>query len=252
MASNASNVSNVLNALNNGRADASKHDLESVARAVPPPIPSDVELVALARSGDRAAFRVLIERHQRAAFGLAIGMLRHEADARDALQEAFLKAFRGLENFHGDAAFSTWLYRIVSNACIDRRRRRKLTVEADDATIGALESSPTLAVMPRSPHRELERSRLGERISAALQNLPDNQRNTVILREIEGLSYAEIAEATGVSIGTVMSRLFHARQKLQVALKEWHNDGAAPVCPSPPAAQHPAPPTPFVRNEGSK
>jgi RNA polymerase sigma-70 factor (ECF subfamily) len=197
-------------------AGASKGQEEPKIAADPP----DTELVQRAREGDRDAFRVLVERHQRASFALAMGMLRHEADARDALQEAFLKAFRNLGHFHGDAAFSTWLYRIVTNACIDRRRRRKVTVEADDATIGAVDSSPTLAVVPRNPQRELERARLGERIQEALAKLPDYHRDTVVLREIEGLSYAEIAEATGVSIGTVMSRLFHARQKLQAALAD--------------------------------
>jgi RNA polymerase sigma-70 factor (ECF subfamily) len=198
-------------------AGASKRDEDPRLAATDPP---DTELVQRAREGDRAAFRVLVERHQRASYALAMGMLRHEADARDALQEAFLKAFRNLGNFHGEAAFSTWLYRIVTNACIDRRRRRKVTVEADDATIGSVDSSPTLAVAPRNPHRELERARLGERIQAALSKLPDYHRDAVVLREIEGLSYAEIAEATGVSIGTVMSRLFHARQKLQAALAD--------------------------------
>ncbi len=218
-------------AVNKPGAAASKRE-EPKSLAHDPP---DTELVQRAREGDRAAFRVLVERHQRASFALAIGMLRHEADARDALQEAFLKAFRNLGSFHGDAAFSTWLYRIVSNACIDRRRRRKITVEADDVTIGAVDSSPTLAVMPRNPHRELERTRLGERIQAALAKLPDYHRDTVVLREVEGLSYAEIAEATGVSIGTVMSRLFHARQKLQVALSDVY-DGDA----STPATDRPA------------
>ena len=193
--------------VNSRDVGASKRDLEPSTRANDPP---DTDLVRLAREGDRNAFRQLVERHQRAAFALAMGMLRHEADARDALQEAFLKAFRSLDGFHGDAAFSTWLYRIVSNACID-----------------AVDSSPTLAVMPRSPHRELERHRLGERIGAALEKLPDYHRDTVILREVEGLSYAEIAEATGVSIGTVMSRLFHARQKLQVALADLHDGSPA-------------------------
>lgn len=210
--------------VNSRDGGASKRDLEPSTRANDPP---DTDLVRRAREGDRNAFRQLVERHQRAAFALAMGMLRHEADARDALQEAFLKAFRSLDGFHGDAAFSTWLYRIVSNACIDRRRRRKITVEADDANLGAVDSSPTLAVMPRSPHRELERHRLGERIGAALEKLPDYHRDTVILREVEGLSYAEIAEATGVSIGTVMSRLFHARQKLQVALADLHDGSPA-------------------------
>ncbi len=180
----------------------------------------DADLVERARAGDHDAFRRLVERHQRASYALAIGMLRHEADARDALQEAFLKAYRNLASFQGNAAFSTWLYRIVTNACIDRRRRRKITVEADDATIGAVDSSPTLAVMPRNPHRELERIHLGERIHEALGKLPEHHRDAIVLRELEGLSYAEIAVATGVSIGTVMSRLFNARQKLQLALAD--------------------------------
>lgn len=217
-------------ALNKPGARASKGHEEPTTVAATPP---DTELVQRAREGDREAFRVLVERHQRASFALAMGMLRHEADARDALQEAFLKAFRNLGSFHGDAAFSTWLYRIVSNACIDRRRRRKVTVEVDDVTIGAVDSSPTLAVMPRSPQRELERARLGERIHAALAKLPDYHRDTVVLREIEGLSYAEIAEATGVSIGTVMSRLFHARQKLQAALADVYEGGAARTASEP-------------------
>jgi RNA polymerase sigma-70 factor (ECF subfamily) len=203
-------------AVNNRDSGASKGHEEPKHAADPP----DTELVQRAREGDRGAFRVLVERHQRASFALAMGMLRHEADARDALQEAFLKAFRNLGNFQGEAAFSTWLYRIVTNACIDRRRRRKVMVEADEATIGSVDSSPTLAVVPRNPQRELERARLGERIQEALAQLPDYHRDTVVLREIEGLSYQEIADATGVSIGTVMSRLFHARQKLQVALAD--------------------------------
>lgn len=175
----------------------------------------DHELIVRAQRGDGGAFRELVERHRRRAFAIAIGLVRDEEDASEIVQEAFFRVYRGLPAFNGAASFFTWLYRIVKNLSIDLMRRpawqRELALEEVDAGFDA-------CLDEADPGDMLRRREIAERIEAALEALPPYHRGVILMREVEGMSYEEMAEAMGVSKGTIMSRLFHARKKLQRAL----------------------------------
>jgi RNA polymerase sigma-70 factor (ECF subfamily) len=193
------------------------------ARSAKSPAPSDADVVAQARCGDHAAFRILVERYQGRAYRLALRVLRDEDEAQDAVQDAFVKAYRSLARFQGRAGFYTWLYRIVMNQCLDRKRRDRSgrqvewneEVDLEGARDPALDTPG-----PSGPYRELARSELRELVGSAIATLPDDARRTLELREIDGLSYQEIAEALGVPKGTVMSRLHYARRRVRAALQE--------------------------------
>jgi RNA polymerase sigma-70 factor (ECF subfamily) len=186
--------------------------------------PDDKQLVEAARQGDAAAFRELVKRHQRRAYAVALGMVHDPDDARDICQEAFLKVHKNLGTFEGDAQFFTWLYRIVANLCIDLlRKRRGMKVEFDDALAN---SEPDEAgISPQrtgfDPARALADKELRAQIMAALDKLSPAHRSVLVMREVEGLSYQEMADMMKCSIGTIMSRLFHARKKMQTMLLEY-------------------------------
>lgn len=186
--------------------------------------PSDSEAVDRARRGDHEAFRLLVERYQARVFRLALRVLRDEEQARDAVQEGFLKAYRSLDRFEGRSRFYTWLYRLVLNLCLDMRRkdRSDREVEWDEERVhpAGEVGEPALEEADGGPAGALERAEIRERVGAAIERLPEVQRETLILREVEGLSYQEIAEALGISKGTVMSRLHYARKKVQRILEE--------------------------------
>ena len=193
----------------------------------------DRVLVAQARSGESAAFRKLVERHQRRAFSIALAVVRDENDAREVVQEAFLRVHRGLDTFEGGSSFFTWLYRIVQNLAIDlvRKPSRRETEPLDEATLAEGEDVPLLARLDGAdPLDAVRRGEIRERIRQALDALPPYHRAVIVMREVEGLSYEEMADAMGVSKGTIMSRLFHARKKLQRALADCYQEqtGAAP------------------------
>jgi RNA polymerase sigma-70 factor (ECF subfamily) len=180
---------------------------------------ADAEVVEKARAGDHQAFRVLVERYQGRAHGLALRVLRDEDAARDAVQDAFLKAYGSLDRFEGRSSFYTWLYRIVMNLCLDRKRRDRSDreVEWNDEVATGLEEEGALAA--EAPDVSAERRELREVITEAIATLPEDARRTIQLREIDGLSYQEIATALGIPKGTVMSRLHYARRRLQEALR---------------------------------
>lgn len=204
---------------------------ESRAITAPPdgPGPDDREAVERARRGDPEAFRVLVERHQARAFRLALRVLRDEERARDAVQDAFLKAYVNLDRFEGRSSFYTWLYRLVMNLCLDARRRDQSsrvieTAEPPDLDrLGAPDARPaderTFREHEQGPEAALDRGQLRAALARAIEELPDAARETLILREVEGLSYAEIAEALGIPKGTVMSRLHYARRRVQELLR---------------------------------
>jgi len=196
--------------------------------------PSDHEIVARCKRGDRRAFQLLVERYQRRVYGIAIGMLRKPEDAMDATQEAFIKVFRKLGDFKGDSSFYTWLYRIAVNACIDhcRKRARARTVEYDDGVARTeVEAAVPLSgnTRPMHPGHALQNAELNEALAAALEQLSENHRTVILLREVDGLSYEEIADVMECQIGTVMSRLHHARKNLQMALKPFLEANADPL-----------------------
>ena len=180
---------------------------------------ADALAVARARDGDHAAFRVLVERHQSRAFGLALRVLRDEEQARDVVQDAFLKAYGALDRFEGRSSFYTWLHRIVMNLCLDRKRRERSSrrVEWSEEIEREVEADPESASAPE-PALALERAELRAQLAQAIASLPEDARRTLELREIDELSYQEIAEALGVPKGTVMSRLHYARRRLRGAL----------------------------------
>ncbi|HZY30527.1 MAG TPA: sigma-70 family RNA polymerase sigma factor [Candidatus Methylomirabilis sp.] len=175
----------------------------------------DHELVLRTKRGDRSAFEILVSRYQDRAYNVAYQILRHHEDALDVAQEAFARAYVSIGRFQGKAGFYTWLYRILVNLAIDqtRARGRQNPVPRDDP-----EREVALREMTADPADSLETKELREQIVKAVARLPADQRAALTLREIDGLSYQEIARIMKCSIGTVMSRLYAARQKLQQLL----------------------------------
>lgn len=195
----------------------------------------DRALIAKAQAGDMAAFRQLVERHQRRAFAIALSLVRDENDARELVQDAFLRVYKSLPNFQGTSSFFTWLYRIITNLSIDLiRKPGRQTVDIDESRFDSDDSpEPDFPLVSRidgaDPADVVRRGELAARLQAALDALPDYHRGVIVMREVEGLSYEEMAVAMGVSKGTIMSRLFHARQKLQKALAEVYEEQIGPV-----------------------
>lgn len=183
----------------------------------------DRQLVALAQAGDRAAFDRLVRLYEKRAFALAVTLLRDEHDAREIVQEAFLRVYCGLGRFNGDASFFTWLYCIVKNLCIDliRRPARRETERLSERDFElAIEAAGWARRDRHDPFLALSDSELHAVLQRCLDELPAYHRGVIVMREVQGFSYEEIAQAMGVSKGTIMSRLFHARRKLQLALRE--------------------------------
>ena len=190
----------------------------------------DRVLIERAQGGDSAAFRSLVERHQRRAFSIALSLVRDENDARELVQDAFLRVYKSLANFQGQSSFFTWLYRIITNLSIDliRKPGRQVAALEEDRRDGdeSLEIDfPFLSRVDGSdPSDVVRRTEIAARLREALEALPEYHRGVIVMREVEGLSYEEMAQAMGVSKGTIMSRLFHARQKLQRALVDCYKE----------------------------
>jgi RNA polymerase sigma-70 factor (ECF subfamily) len=182
-----------------------------------PPAPSDEQLLACFAAGRREALEELFRRYRVPAYRVAYRLLGHEADALDAVQEGFVKALTHLDGFRGHSSFKTWLLRVVSNAALDlgRQRGRREAVTPAGGLPGPDAFGPAA---PDDPAGGLQRADLRRLLDAALATLPEAQRRTFVLHADAGLSYREVAEVLGISIGTVMSRLYYARQKLRVYL----------------------------------
>ena len=188
---------------------------------------SEQEIIDRAREGDHEAFRVLVSRHQDRVYGLALRILRDPEQARDAAQDAFLKAYRALGRFEGRSKFGTWMYRLTYNHCLDLKRADKSQrhVEWDEErTSSALPESETASSffsgLGPGPEAAMERSQLRSRLLDALAGLPEETRQILLMREAEGMSYREIASILGIPKGTVMSRLYNARRRAREALRE--------------------------------
>jgi RNA polymerase sigma-70 factor (ECF subfamily) len=189
----------------------------------------DAQLVQRCLAGDERAYRALVEQYQRRIYTIAFGILRNQEDAMDVTQDAFVKVHRNLEKFQGSSSFYTWLYRIVVNLCIDRKRRAKKAINVDyDDAISHQEQphqvGPTLAsVSIAGPAKELARKELREKMQLALDKLSADHREILVLREVEGMAYEEIADVLEIAKGTVMSRLFHARTQFKEAISRYLN-----------------------------
>jgi RNA polymerase sigma-70 factor, ECF subfamily len=184
-------------------------------------VPSDESLLRKAVAGDRESLEELFQRYRAVAFRVAQRLLGNEADALDAVQEAFVKALTHLPSFQGRSSFKTWLLRVVSNAALDlgrqRGRREILSMDA----MGPKFREEFEPLTHPNPARELERQDLHRVLHEALAQLPPAQRQTFVLHAEAELSYREVAETLGISIGTVMSRLYYARQRLRTLLEPW-------------------------------
>jgi RNA polymerase sigma-70 factor (ECF subfamily) len=185
-----------------------------------PPSASDEQLLACYAAGNRQALDELFRRYRQPAYRVAYRLLSHEADALDAVQEGFVKALTHLHGFQGRSSFKTWLLRVVSNAALDlgRQRGRREAVSLDAPRSSDLTDARLLTADESTSG--LERADLRRRLEQALDRLSEVQRQTFVLFADGELSYREIAEAMDTSIGTVMSRLFYARQKLRNYLSE--------------------------------
>jgi RNA polymerase sigma-70 factor (ECF subfamily) len=188
------------------------------------PLPDEPHLIERSQRGDAAAFNELVIRYRQRAYSMIYQMVRHEDDAWDLCQDGFFKAWKNIRHFRGQSAFFTWLYRILMNVTIDwvRRRQAQGETEFDDA-IGLQHIEPASTTTPRGempPAARLSDKEIRARIDAAIQKLSPEHREAIVLREIEGLEYQEIAERAGIPLGSVMSRLFYARKKLQALLRD--------------------------------
>ena len=181
--------------------------------------------IQAARGGDEAAFGELVRLYQKRVYALAVRLCPTPELAEEAAQEAFLSAWQGLPFFRGDAAFSTWLYRLTANACADILRRRQRRSGQDEP----LDQAETLPARDPGPQEAAERKELRSAIEAGLRQLPEDYRTALILREIQQLSYEEIAAATGVELGTVKSRISRGRGALRKFLTESGNLSDSPA-----------------------
>jgi RNA polymerase sigma-70 factor (ECF subfamily) len=183
---------------------------------------ADSQVVLKIRDGDTGAYRILVEQYQGRIYSMVLGMVKDEEHAWDITQDSLIKAFKKLDSFRIDSSFYTWLYRIASNSAIDylRKAKRRRTEEFDDG-VGAKDQAGMIDPMysTTSPAKDLERSQLKDRIFEAMQHISPEQRQIVLLREVEGYSYKEISDTMDIPEGTVMSRLFYARRKLQELLR---------------------------------
>jgi RNA polymerase sigma-70 factor, ECF subfamily len=196
----------------------------------------DLALVNAARAGDASAFEALVVRFQRKVYVVALGIVRDPDQAWDVAQEAFVRVHGHLGEFKGDSSFQTWVMRIASHLAIDslRRERKSRRDQLEDVREEAIEEGGEGILstsLGNDPSANLLRRELAGRMEAALDGLPEIHRTILVLREVEGLSYEDLAERLGIQKGTVMSRLFHARKKMQVALADyvdpaaWQKDG---------------------------
>ncbi len=193
----------------------------------------EAEWLEAARGGDIQALEALLKSNADRLFAVAIGILKDPSEAEDAVQDSLLKAYRKLDTFSGESAFSTWIYRICFNTCLDYKRKHKRSRShlVSDHTLSAdlfqggdrsdLKMAMPAGAQMKDPLQRIMEGELNTQFEAALEQLSEAHSAVIILREVEGLSYDEIAGALDINRGTVMSRLFHARKKLSVILRPY-------------------------------
>jgi len=186
---------------------------------------SDLELVKRCQAGQTEAFDELVTRYRTRVFAMIYNMVHNEQDAWDLAQESFVKAWKSIKRFRRHSSFYTWVYRIVMNVTIDWLRKKQIKgagSEFDDS-IQLKEIDPASRTVPKAdplPHERMERSEIRAKIDNAIGQLSPEHRAVILMKEIDDMQYHEIAETLGCSIGTVMSRLFYARKKLQNLLRD--------------------------------
>jgi RNA polymerase sigma-70 factor (ECF subfamily) len=188
--------------------------------------PEEVSLLACAQSGDTVAFDKLITLHRERIYMHVFQIVRNEEDALDLTQETFIRAWKSLKRFNAAAPLSSWLHRIATNAAIDLCRRRQVRPQTQISS-GALKidaASRTTPSRPEVPGTSLDRAEIKRRVEEAFTALSPEHRAVIVLKEIEDLSCEEIARHLGCSMGTVMSRVFYARKKLQTLLRDLHEE----------------------------
>jgi len=182
----------------------------------------DQQLVERVQRGDKAAFDLLVSKYQRKIFRLLSRLIRDQAEIEDVAQEAFVKAYRALPNFRGDSAFYTWLYRIAINTAknylVSQGRRAPTTTENDVEDAETFDDGEHLRDL-NTPDSMLLTKQVAEAVNRAIDQLPEDLRTAIVLRELEGLSYEEIAESMNCPIGTVRSRIFRAREAIAQELR---------------------------------
>lgn len=182
----------------------------------------DAKLVARVQAGDKAAFDLLVLKYQRKILRLLSRMLRDQSEIEDVMQEAFIKAYRALPQFRGDSAFYTWLYRIAINTArnwMASQARRPSSPSLHQSEDGETFDEIDNLTDNNTPESMLASREIAESVNQTIQELPAELRTAIVLREIEGLSYEEIAEAMGCPIGTVRSRIFRAREAIATKLR---------------------------------
>ena len=184
----------------------------------------ETQLVNLVQQGDSASFENLVLDNQTKVYNLALRMVGNEDDAFDMSQEAFIKAYNSIANFRGDSRFSVWLYRLTTNVCLDFLRSERRKSHSSLTYMGDEDEDKELEIPDErfSPESLAEKKELREAVNRGLRQLPPDYRSILLLREIDGLSYDEIALALALEAGTVKSRIFRARKKLCSILS---NDG---------------------------
>jgi RNA polymerase sigma-70 factor, ECF subfamily len=176
---------------------------------------TDAELVQATLAGRRDAFDTLVERHSRAVYRLCARYVRRHEDASDLAQEVFLRAFRGLRGFKGDASFTTWLYRVGVNVCLNHAASSARRLDAMEP----LDAAPRADLGAEDPSDALLREERARRVRAAVARLPPKQRATLVLRVYQDLSHEEIARVLGTSVSGSKTNLFHALKKLRALLQ---------------------------------
>jgi RNA polymerase sigma-70 factor (ECF subfamily) len=189
---------------------------------------TDEELVARATAGDLESFNQLVARWERPIHALAYRTLGRDEDARDVVQEAFLRAYRGLRGFKGEAKFSSWLYRITLNLCRDwvRRERRAALVQPPEGT-DAVDLADERAAPTESVEELVARREMSKAVSRAMAELPEEQRNAILLKEYHGLTFQEIADMLGCPLSTVKTRLYQGLSVLRRRLERQQAEDAS-------------------------
>ena len=176
------------------------------------------KLIERASGGDPQAFNRLMELHERRMYAVALRMCANREDAQDCLQEAMLRVFRAIGSFKGQSSFSTWIYRVTMNTCLDELRKKKN--KQNTSLDNLLDQGYSPSDGENVPEKEAIRNETRRQISGAIQELPEDMRAAVVLRDVHGLAYDEIADALNTNVGTIKSRISRGREKLREKLSK--------------------------------